>query len=131
MLLLIFAMPNKLRLEPAAKIVQTGHRRGRLARLDYPGVLMFVGATVFLMTALQQAAEGVPYGSPQVVTLLVLAPCFLACFMLWQWFPSRQSHYNLDPILSWGLLTNRIFMTTIAYVPSPKRHLHKALTVGN
>ncbi|KAK8023701.1 MFS general substrate transporter [Apiospora rasikravindrae] len=111
--LLFFAMPRKLKLEPAATVAKPGQRMARMARLDYPGLLMFVGATVFLMTALQQAAQGVSYSSPEVLTLLILTPCFLACFLLWQWLLSRRS-YNLDPILSWSLLTNRLFISTIA-----------------
>lgn len=109
-------MPNKLQLEPAVEVTRAS-RVKHLLRLDFPGVLMFLGATVFLMTALQQAAKGIPYNSPEVLTLLILSPCFLAGFLVWQWLISRVS-WKLDPILSWSLLTNRVFMATIWYVAS-------------
>ncbi|RYO85439.1 hypothetical protein DL764_009175 [Monosporascus ibericus] len=61
-IILLFTMPNKLRLEPAAHLADSGSFLQRLAslrRLDFLGVFILAGASVLLMTALQQAAEGV------------------------------------------------------------------------
>ncbi|KAH8885981.1 MFS general substrate transporter [Thozetella sp. PMI_491] len=114
-LLLLFAAPNKLPLEPAARALETdgGMRRiSRLTRVDFLGTSLLVGAPVLLLTALQQASDGVPFTSPQVLTLLVLSPLFLVVFLVWQWFLSTRS-WNIDPLLSWGIITNRVFMAAL------------------
>lgn len=115
MLLLLVAMPNKLRLEPAARYTGENvrsQRLSRLMRLDFLGVLSLVGTSVLLTTALQQAAEGYLFSAPEVLTLLVLAAVSLVCFLVWQWFITGDSH-NLDPVLSWHLITNRVFMAAL------------------
>ena len=123
-------MPKKLRLEPASKpeLSQGPGRHkarlNRLKRLDYPGTILFVGAAVFLLTALQQVATGTKaadgsstseWTSPEVLALLVLAPIFLVAFICWQWCIAKYKwESKLDPILSWDILTNRVFMAALA-----------------
>ncbi|KAH8702536.1 major facilitator superfamily domain-containing protein [Talaromyces proteolyticus] len=113
--LLYFAMPDKLRLEPAARLTGAGvhlQRISRLRRLDFPGAFMLVGASALLTTALQQASSGNSFDSPKVLVLLILAPLFLAGFLVWQWHVSTGK-WNLEPVFSWGLITNRVFMAAV------------------
>lgn len=115
MVLLGFAMPNKLRLEPAAALKGPGIYRQKLSllsKLDFPGAVLLVGASALLTTALQQASQGTSFASPQVLTLLILAPIFLLAFVGWQWRIDRKpSRFN--PIFAWKLLTNRVFMLSV------------------
>lgn len=79
------------------------------------GAVLLVGASALLLAGIQQASEGVSFGSPKVVVLLVLAPVFLIGFITWQWLISKSS-WDLDPIIPWNLITNRVFVATIWYV---------------
>ncbi|KAI0120745.1 MFS general substrate transporter [Hypoxylon sp. NC0597] len=58
--ILLLTMPNKLSLEPAARLGESGFYPQiitNLRRLDFLGVSMLAGVSVLLMTALQQAAS--------------------------------------------------------------------------
>lgn len=115
MILLYFSMPEKLRLEPAAQFIGSracSQRISGLSRLDFPGSFMLVAVAALLTTALQQASTGISFTSPDVLTLLVLVPLFLLGFLVWQWYISTNK-WNLDPVLSWNLITNRVFMLAV------------------
>ncbi|KAF2791121.1 MFS general substrate transporter [Melanomma pulvis-pyrius CBS 109.77] len=118
-LLLFFAMPNKLALEPAAALRQRNSagtllkRYHDIFRLDFLGVFTVLGASVLITAALQQAVKGEPWDSAEVLAPLILALVFLLAFLLWQW--RVTSHIkNINPILSWKLLTNRVFLSVMA-----------------
>ncbi|RYP47037.1 hypothetical protein DL768_006832 [Monosporascus sp. mg162] len=113
--ILLFTMPNKLRLEPASHLAESGpylQRLANLRRLDFLGVFILAGASVLLMTALQQAAEGVSFASPKVLTLLILSPVFLLGFLIWQRFLTADSR-KTDPLFGWNLITNRVFVAML------------------
>ncbi|KAF2469066.1 MFS multidrug transporter-like protein [Lindgomyces ingoldianus] len=118
-IILLFAMPNRLVLEPAAapplrdSAGTTLKRYHSLFRLDFLGVFTLLGASVFITAALQQAAKGESWESAQVLAPLILAPIFLLAFLLWQWRVTSQDK-GINPILSWNLLTNRIFLSVMA-----------------
>ncbi|KAJ3579323.1 hypothetical protein NPX13_g1242 [Xylaria arbuscula] len=113
--ILLIGMPRKLQLEPASRFEGPQARSqilSRLKRLDFPGAVMLVAASVFLMTALQLAAEGYSFRSPRVLILLILSPVSLVAFATWQWVIARNV-YDSDPVLPWNLLTNRVFMAAV------------------
>ncbi|TGJ79408.1 hypothetical protein E0Z10_g9361 [Xylaria hypoxylon] len=113
--LLLLGMPRKLQLEPAARFDGPQARSqilSSLKRLDFPEAAMLVAASAFLMTALQLAAEGYSFQSPRVLILLILSPVSLVAFATWQWIIARNA-YDLDPVLPWSLLTNRVFMAAV------------------
>lgn len=108
-------MPNKLRLEPATRYdnPESGSRRLKdLAEVDYTGALLLVGASVLLLVALQQAAEGISFTSPKVLVTLILAPILLICFVYWQHYIANHRRH-LQSILPWELITNRVFMAVL------------------
>jgi len=112
---MFFAMPNKLRLEPAAQYdkPESGSQRLKdLAKMDYVGALLFVGASVLLLVALQQAAEGIAFTSPRVLVTLILAPISSICFVSWQHYIANH-HRHLQSILPWELITGRVFLAVL------------------
>ncbi|KAI1733353.1 MFS general substrate transporter [Xylaria scruposa] len=115
-IVLFFTMPNKLQLEPAARLRETSSGLRRLdyvRRLDFVGVFLLVGASVLLMTSLHQAAEERTFVSPKVLPLLILSPFFLAAFLAWEWVVTAGS-YEMEPIFPWSLVVNRVFMAMLA-----------------
>ncbi|KAF2177057.1 MFS general substrate transporter, partial [Zopfia rhizophila CBS 207.26] len=64
--------------------------------------------------ALQQAAKGISFSSAQVLAPLILGPIFLVAFVLWQRFlTSRLSANSINPLLSWNMLSNRVFLAVM------------------
>jgi NhaP-type Na+/H+ or K+/H+ antiporter len=109
--LLMLAMPTRLPREPSSLAAERTPWYRNLRKLDYPGVFALIGASVLLTAALQQAAKGVPFSAPSVVALLALALVFLVAFILWQWLATKRSaKVTAQPILSWDLLSDRIFL---------------------
>jgi hypothetical protein len=109
-------MPHKLPLEPSYQYAGPGHRTRQLSnlkRVDVLGAAILVGASALLLAGIQQAAEGASFGSPRVVVLLALAPLLLISFITWEWLVTRKVSWNLDPIIPWNLITNRVFIATI------------------
>lgn len=104
-------MPTRLPQEPSSNAINAKPWYRNLKRLDYPGTFALVGASVLLTAALQQAAKGTPFEAPSVVTLLVLAPIFIVAFIFWEWFSSTGNRSIIaEPILSWELLSDRVFL---------------------
>ncbi|KUJ07889.1 MFS general substrate transporter [Mollisia scopiformis] len=109
-LLLILGMPKKLPREPSY-VFHNNRWFQKLRKLDLPGVLALVGASVLLTAALQQAARGGSFSTPTVASLLALAPIFILVFLFWQWFSTKtQGRFVAEPILAWDLLSNRVFL---------------------
>lgn len=113
--LLLLAMPKTLRLEPAAQTIgpNSWSKRWQLLRkLDYPGAFLIVGTSTLLTTALQQAAHGLAFHNAKVLILLVVAAILLIGFVVWEWLIWHNS-WDWNPILSWEILTNRVFMFSV------------------
>lgn len=114
-ILLFITMPRRLALEPSGRTTQPGKRLDllrSLRSLDFPGVLLLLGAPMLLMAALQQAAIGVPWHSPQVLALLILSPFFLAGFVAWERLLTVKP-WGMEPLFSWNLITNRVFIAML------------------
>ncbi|RDL39059.1 MFS general substrate transporter [Venustampulla echinocandica] len=110
-LLLMLGMPSKLPREPASHAANVKRWYHNLQKLDFPGVFALVGASVLLTAALEQAAAGRSFAAHTIIPLLVLAPIFLLVFLFWQWFSTTRPGQSIaDPILSWNLLSDRVFL---------------------
>lgn len=112
--LLWVAMPPILPLEPAFQYAKDNAALNLpwyhgLSRIDYFGAFSLLGSAVTLTAALQQAAEGAPFDSPEVLGPLIVAPLLAIAFVVWQWFISNRDSFA-DPILHWDLLSNRLFL---------------------
>ncbi len=103
-------MPTRLAREPSSSNVDE-KRWTKVRSLDYMGVFALIGASVILTAALQEGAQGLSFSSPVVLTLLILVPILLFVFISWQWFLTiRSQKFNISPILSWNVLSNRVFL---------------------
>jgi hypothetical protein len=111
MILLMIGMPTRLPGEPSSYATTEIPWYSNLKKLDYPGVFALLGASVLLTAPLQLTAEGAFFSSPAIVTLLVLSSVFAVGFLIWQYFASQRSkNIVAEPILSWDLLGNRVFL---------------------
>jgi hypothetical protein len=67
---------------------------------------MLLGVTVPLLTALQQASQGISFGSSLVWPLLLVTSLFLVSFLAWQWYVMMRRSFP-EPVLPWRFLTHR------------------------
>ncbi|KAI1842149.1 hypothetical protein JX266_011682 [Neoarthrinium moseri] len=80
-----------------------------LARLDIPGCVLLLLATMSIAAAFQEAGSRFSWGSAYFITLLVVS------FLLWLALVIWERHVTLsnairEPVLPWRFLTNRVMM---------------------
>ncbi|KAF2825549.1 MFS general substrate transporter [Ophiobolus disseminans] len=78
----------------------------RMKRFDILGGTMLLGITVPLTTALQQASEGLSFGSTFVWPLLLVTAFFLVGFLTWQWYTTTRRTIP-EPVFPWRFLIHR------------------------
>lgn len=75
-------------------------------RIDFPGTILLVVATISLSAAFEEADKLFPWKSAYVITLLSASGVFWISLLLWEWYVSKKSSVR-EPILPWRCLTNR------------------------
>ncbi|KAF7931190.1 uncharacterized protein EAE97_009399 [Botrytis byssoidea] len=80
-------------------------------KVDMPGVLLLLAATIFLITGILQAGDGIlPWSSPLVVTFLVLSCIAWVSFAIWERHVSYSEISSVEPIFPWRFLHNRVWI---------------------
>jgi hypothetical protein len=93
-----------------------------LQRIDVLGTILLLGASVLIITALQQAADGAAFGSALVAPLLVFSGLMWVAFLLWSWFVTQKRELP-EPVFPWRFVTSRVAMGMILYaIPSLSNH---------
>ena len=88
-----------------------------LRKLDFVGFLLLLAASVFLVTALEEAGTQYKWSSALVVILLVLAALSWLGVIGWSWFVDHKET-SVEPVFTWRFLQNRVFMGALLYVES-------------
>ncbi|TVY23362.1 Efflux pump [Lachnellula hyalina] len=103
-----------------------------LNRVDGLGAMLLLGASVLLITALQQAADGKSFAAAVVLPLLVISGVMWVAFVAWSWFVTTKRTLP-EPIFPWrfiksrvciGLVLNTFFtgtIITVATIQIPQR----------
>lgn len=76
-------------------------------RVDFVGAGLLLSGSIFLVSALQEVANGRAWSSPLVVILLVFCVPLWTGFLCWEWFVTTRKHTQ-EPVLPWHFLTSRI-----------------------
>ena len=105
LIVIFLAFPKQLSREPVANRAAESLVQ-RLKRFDILGGVLLLGITVPLTTALQQAAQGITFGSVFVWPLLLVAGLSLLGFLSWQWYITTKRRFP-EPVLPWRFLQNR------------------------
>ena len=92
-----------------------------LRKIDVLGASLLLAASVFLISALQEAADGVAWRKPLVIVLLVLSfPPFVG-FLFWEWFVTSDKRRQ-EPVFPWRFITSRVRMSLILSVSPKQQH---------
>ena len=78
-----------------------------LRKVDFVGAALLLGGSIFIVTALQEAANGRAWSSAVIIVLLALSGPFWISFLGWEWYVTKHE-VRLEPVLPWRFITNRI-----------------------
>ena len=89
-----------------------------LNRVDGLGAMLLLGASVLLITALQQAADGKSFAAAVVLPLLVISGVMWVAFVAWSWFVTTKRTLP-EPIFPWRFIKSRVCIGLVLLVHSP------------
>lgn len=83
-----------------------------LKRLDIPGCVLLLLATMSIVAAFQEAGSRFAWGSAYFITLLVVSVILWVALAIWE---RRVTLANAtrEPVLPWRFLTNRVMVATL------------------
>ncbi|KAH8722881.1 major facilitator superfamily domain-containing protein [Phaeosphaeriaceae sp. PMI808] len=92
-----------------------------LARIDWLGVVLLLGASVLLVAALENAGLRRPWRSGYVAGMLVVSGLLWFVLLAWQWKVTRDDSVR-EPVFPWRFIENRVpfgMMLTIFLLGPP------------
>ncbi|PLB48687.1 MFS general substrate transporter [Aspergillus steynii IBT 23096] len=78
-------------------------------KVDYPGFILLLAASVLLIVAIEQAGISFSWDSALVIVLLIFAIMLLIGFMLWEWYLHR-SRNSTEPVFPWRFVKHRFLL---------------------
>ncbi|RDL32028.1 uncharacterized protein BP5553_09430 [Venustampulla echinocandica] len=114
LVILFFLLPTTLPAQKhsATPLVGNIWSLKNLQRIDFIGATLLLGGCVLLVTALQQAADGISFAAAVVLSLLILSGVFWVAFVIWQWFITTKRELP-EPVFPWRFFSSRVFMGMI------------------
>ena len=123
--MLFVAMPSGFPSSLAKSFRSLIPRGNPFSKIDFLGFSLLLGASVFLITALEEAGTYYAWSSPIIIVFLVISGLSWIGFFAAEYIISRSSIAQ-EPVFTWEFLQNRIFMGTLLYVTIA--HLEKHST---
>ena len=111
LILVIISMPAKF---PHQKSLNPLYKRNTLTlqnvrRIDFLGLVLLLGASILLITALEEGGTQYSWHSPVTLTLLAVSFVLWFLFVGWQWYQSKRQTMQ-EPIFPWHLAKDRFVM---------------------
>ncbi|KAE8372688.1 major facilitator superfamily domain-containing protein [Aspergillus bertholletiae] len=78
-------------------------------RIDYPGFVMLLAASVLLIVAIEEAGISFGWSSGLVIAFLVVAGSLFIAFLAWQWYLDH-ARSEREPIIPWEFIKKRVLM---------------------
>ncbi|KAI9644355.1 hypothetical protein NHQ30_007712 [Ciborinia camelliae] len=82
---------------------------GKLKDIDFLGVTLVFATSAFIVSALQEAGTTYAWSSAPIIVLLVLTCVSVFGFLVWEYHVDKRMETR-QPVLTWRLLKNRVFM---------------------
>ncbi|OTA54486.1 putative multidrug resistance protein fnx1 [Hypoxylon sp. EC38] len=106
----LFAIPNGFPYHNQLDRRQPGMKSligtATLSRIDIPGTILILFATLALTSAFEEADQRFPWRSAYVITLLILSGLFWIALAAWERYVTFSNGVR-EPILPWRFLKNR------------------------
>ncbi|KAH7313897.1 major facilitator superfamily domain-containing protein [Stachybotrys elegans] len=107
-----FVMPNDFPYQglppghPSAKPVGSS----KLGRIDFPGTILILLATLGITSAFEQAGRSFPWRSAYVISLLTISGILWILLLLWERRITLYPKTEREPVLPWRFFINREMM---------------------
>ena len=88
--------------------------RSSLKRVDFPGALFLLIATLLLVTALEEAGSRFPWKSAFVITLLTASGLLWVIFLAWERFVTKAERLR-EPVFPWRFVQSRVWIGMLLY----------------
>lgn len=89
--------------------------RSLLAQIDWPGVLLSLGACILAVFPLEEGGTQFAWNSAIVIVLFIASVFTFAAFITWEWvLTKRESIWKMVPIFPTRLVNQRIIGSTMA-----------------
>lgn len=85
---------------------------GMLQKIDIIGATLLLGASVLLVTALQEGDVHFAWESAAIICFFVISGLLWVAFIAWQWYVSHQVT-RVEPMFPWRFFRNRTWMGTL------------------
>ncbi len=83
--------------------------KSTLDRVDIPGTILILFATLALTAAFEEADSQFPWNSAYVITLIVVSGLMWIALVIWERYVTISNRVR-EPVLPWSFLTNRQMM---------------------
>ncbi|KAI0835899.1 putative multidrug resistance protein fnx1 [Hypoxylon sp. FL0890] len=108
--LALFAIPNGFPYQDQPHLQRKFRKeisaKGTLSRIDIPGTILILFATLALTSAFEEADKKFPWRSAYVITLLTLSGLLWIALAAWERYVTLSDKVR-EPILPWRFLINR------------------------
>lgn len=88
---------------------QTFHP-GYLKKIDVLGAVFLLAATTLLVTALSEGEVRFAWDSATIIAFFTVSGVLWLVFLLWEWYVSRHSSTQIEPLFPWRFFRNRVWM---------------------
>lgn len=78
-----------------------------VSRIDFLGASLLLASSIFLISALQKAADGMAWTRPLVLVLIILCGPAFAGFLFWERYITNDRKWP-EPVFPWRFITNRV-----------------------
>ena len=103
--------------------------RAQLLRADFVGTTLLLSATVFLVTAFEEAGVQYQWHSAFIIAVLVVSAVSWIAFLAWS---RKITHMEglREPVFPWRFVESRVCMALLVYSSLPSKYWDKLLTMG-
>lgn len=119
-IIIVFAMPNGFPhhgVQRGKGLRSTRWSGGKVfQRLDLVGAILLLIATLFLVTALEEADVNYPWKSAFVITLLTISGLCWIAFLIWSRRITLKQRSLREPVFPWRFVQNRVMVGMLLYV---------------
>lgn len=104
----VFGLPNGFPYHNTTELQTSSARpRSSLERIDLPGTLIILAATVLVSAGFQEAGSRYLWNSAYVIVLISLSVVLFVGLLLWERYVTLANGVR-EPILPWRFFTDRV-----------------------